>query len=108
MTPLSPQFRVRQRGATAIHSATAGATALRAHIERAGGVTAASVQLGTSKGVVWAWLKRGKVSVKRCVQVSGVLQAPLWDLRPGDWWSIWPEMIGRPGAPAVPTEVSNG
>lgn len=25
-----------------------------------------------------------------------------WDLRPDDWHRIWPELIGAPGAPAVP------
>ena len=24
-----------------------------------------------------------------------------WDLRPGDWHLIWPELIGQEGAPAV-------
>lgn len=27
-----------------------------------------------------------------------------WDLRPGDWHRIWPELIGAEGAPAVPAE----
>ena len=25
-----------------------------------------------------------------------------WDLRPDDWHRIWPELIGKKGAPAVP------
>jgi DNA-binding transcriptional regulator YdaS (Cro superfamily) len=25
-----------------------------------------------------------------------------WDLRPADWHRIWPELVGQPGAPAVP------
>lgn len=25
-----------------------------------------------------------------------------WDLRPTDWWEIWPELIKAKGAPAVP------
>lgn len=25
-----------------------------------------------------------------------------WDVRPTDWWLIWPELIGAEGAPAVP------
>lgn len=25
-----------------------------------------------------------------------------WELRPGDWWKHWPELIGSPGAPDVP------
>lgn len=27
-----------------------------------------------------------------------------WDMRPGDWWRIWPELIDRPDAPAVLAE----
>lgn len=26
-----------------------------------------------------------------------------WDLRPNDWWQVWPEFIGHHGAPAVPS-----
>lgn len=25
-----------------------------------------------------------------------------WHLRPNDWWLIWPELVGRADAPAVP------
>jgi len=28
-----------------------------------------------------------------------------WDLRPRDWYLIWPEQIGSRGAPAVPDEA---
>lgn len=28
-----------------------------------------------------------------------------WDLRPDDWWKIWPELVGKKGAPAVPDTV---
>lgn len=26
-----------------------------------------------------------------------------WDLRPDDWWRIWPELIGIDGAPVIPS-----
>ncbi len=26
-----------------------------------------------------------------------------WDLRPHDWWLIWPELIGAEGAPPPPS-----
>ena len=29
-----------------------------------------------------------------------------WDLRPDDWWEIWPELIDTKGAPAVPEPQS--
>lgn len=28
-----------------------------------------------------------------------------WDLRPFDWWLIWPELVGADGAPECPTEA---
>lgn len=31
-------------------------------------------------------------------------QVRRWDLRPHDWHLIWPELIGKPGAPTVPQE----
>ena len=31
-----------------------------------------------------------------------------WDLRPDDWWKIWPELIGKKGAPAVPEQAKAG
>jgi DNA-binding transcriptional regulator YdaS (Cro superfamily) len=30
------------------------------------------------------------------------LQVRRWDLRPKDWWRIWPELIGIEGAPGGP------
>lgn len=29
-----------------------------------------------------------------------------WHLRPLDWHLIWPELIGTPGAPPIPTTVA--
>lgn len=29
-----------------------------------------------------------------------------WHLRPEDWFKIWPELIGKKGAPKVPTSES--
>lgn len=28
-----------------------------------------------------------------------------WDLCPGNWHKIWPEFIGKKGAPPVPAEA---
>ena len=27
-----------------------------------------------------------------------------WDLRPSDWWLVWPELVGVEGSPSVPAE----
>lgn len=40
-----------------------------------------------------AWLER----------LSGG-QVRRWEMRPDDWYRIWPELVGQPGAPAVPVE----
>lgn len=29
-----------------------------------------------------------------------------WEMRPEDWYLIWPELIGHPDAPPVPVESS--
>ena len=36
-----------------------------------------------------------------CVQIGSLTSGEVtrWDLRPNDWWLIWPELIGSPGAP---------
>lgn len=41
---------------------------------------------------------------ERCVQIEAATDQVVrrWDLRPADWWLIWPELIGVDGAPAVP------
>lgn len=31
----------------------------------------------------------------------------LWDLRPDDWYVIWPELVGSEGAPPVPAEAAS-
>ena len=50
---------------------------------------------------------RGISTASPALARAWVDQAPedrLWDLRPEDWWRIWPELIGTDGAPAVPAE----
>lgn len=34
--------------------------------------------------------------------------ATLQELRPDDWYVIWPELIGVEGAPAIPTPQAEG
>jgi DNA-binding transcriptional regulator YdaS (Cro superfamily) len=63
------------------------------------GVNAASLyQALTGKGAGF--------SPAKCVQIeqSSEKEIRRWDLRPNDWWEIWPELIGVRGAPPVPRE----
>lgn len=43
------------------------------------------------------------VPIERCVPIEHATSGAVrrWDLRPDDWWRIWPELIGTDGAPAV-------
>lgn len=43
---------------------------------------------------------------EQCVAIELATEAAVrrWDLRPSDWFRIWPELIGVEGAPPVPAE----
>ncbi|HML81066.1 MAG TPA: YdaS family helix-turn-helix protein [Thiomonas arsenitoxydans] len=38
-----------------------------------------------------------------CVKIEAETEAAVkrWDLRPGDWHLIWPELVGTEGAPSI-------
>ncbi|NML34538.1 transcriptional regulator [Paraburkholderia antibiotica] len=63
-------------------------------------------QIGGYESDISDW-KQGKqpVPIPRCRAIesatSGEVTRP--DLRPTDWYEIWPELIGAPGSPPVPT-----
>lgn len=48
------------------------------------------------------WLKAGRVPPEHCPAVSDLTGVALWDLRPDDWYRIWPMVIDKKGAPEVP------
>jgi DNA-binding transcriptional regulator YdaS (Cro superfamily) len=46
------------------------------------------------------------VPIPQCVSIEQATEGAVkrWDLRPDDWHLIWPELIGKKGAPEVPQE----
>lgn len=74
-----------------------------------GGVTAFAEALEISTVYLFqlaARQNKREPSPELCVRIEkatfgGVMR---WDLRPTDWWRIWPELISVPGAPAIPKE----
>ena len=51
------------------------------------------------------WIKSDRpIPIPTCVLIEQRTEGAVrrWDLRPTDWWLIWPELIGTEGAPAVP------
>lgn len=82
-----------------------GVSQLDAYLREASTARALASAVGVSDVTVSQWRSRQKVpSPAMAVDVeratSGVVRR--WDLRPDDWWRIWPELIGQPDAPAVP------
>lgn len=44
------------------------------------------------------------VTPERAARIEVVTDGAVmrWDCRPSDWWLVWPELIGKPGAPEAP------
>lgn len=74
--------------------------AIDAAAKACGGLARLAQQIGASTQTVSNWRGRG-APVEQCAAIeratSGVVRR--WDLRPDDWWKIWPELVGQPGAP---------
>lgn len=59
-------------------------------------------EIGVRPVVVSRWKSGAKpIPVKRCLAIERATSGAVrrWDLRPDDWASIWPELIGTEGAP---------
>ena len=61
--------------------------------------------MGVQKQLIVSWRTRG-VPVERCAQLEAETGRAVmrWDLRPDDWHRIWPELVGMPGAPKIPSQ----
>lgn len=64
-------------------------------IAAAGGQSALAGKLGCSPQAVLQWKEQGKAPVGRCVQIERATSGAVTrrDLRPSDWWQIWPELV---------------
>jgi len=73
------------------------------------------VEIATALGIAPSYLSQiasghRPAPPAMCVQIERATFRAVrrWDLRPDDWWRIWPELIGAKGAPRVPREVAHG
>jgi DNA-binding transcriptional regulator YdaS (Cro superfamily) len=70
--------------------------------ESVGGMAKLAALMGEDLQTVWNWQARG-VPVPKCAAMEaacgGVVKR--WHMRPADWYSIWPELVGQEGAPEV-------
>lgn len=81
-------------------------TALARAVDLVGGQVALAAAIGLKQQNIWNWLNRGEgvAPADHCAAIERAADGKVrrWDLRPNDWWRIWPELIGANGAPAVP------
>lgn len=75
-------------------------------IDALGGTTAVARLLGLRSPSVADWRKTG-IPVARRWRLAVIADqrniARRWFVCPADWHLIWPELIGTPGAPPIPT-----
>lgn len=74
-------------------------------IEAAGGPSVVAARLGLSVQAVCNYRdgkRRLPVEYMPVIESMGGMKVRRWDLRPGDWHRIWPELVGAEGAPSVP------
>jgi DNA-binding transcriptional regulator YdaS (Cro superfamily) len=80
-------------------------------IDEYGGPSKVAQLLGVSVQAVCFW-RDGKRSfpVEHCATIAKHSNGKVhrWDLRPDDWFSVWPELVGTRGAPRVPAAEVRG
>lgn len=70
--------------------------ALNEAIEHAGGVSALAVAIGVTQSAVSNWRSRGVfVPPDHCASIETAAKGAVTrrDLRPDDWYRIWPELV---------------
>lgn len=63
---------------------------------------------GTTVSYVRKTVSRGQyIGALTCSRIEYETEQSVmrWDLRPNDWWQIWPELIAHPDAPPIPAEL---
>lgn len=61
--------------------------------------------LGINPVLISQWKKGFRpIPIERCVPIERATEGQVmrWDLRPEDWWQIWPELVCHSNAPEVP------
>lgn len=69
-----------------------------------GSVAALGRKVGVKKAAAHQWLKDRSVPIKHCGPIEEATGGAVmrWELRPDDWYVIWPELVTRKGSPEVP------
>lgn len=73
-----------------------------------GGQASLARALGITPPTVSQWVGGGRpIPLERCPHIEQLTNGEIrrWDLRPDDWFLIWPELINVKGAPDVPVKA---
>jgi len=76
-------------------------------IDALGGTTQVARLLGLKPPSVHEWRAKHiplQWLVLLAVPIEKATAWRRWDLRPDDWYRIWPELVGAVGAPSLPLE----
>lgn len=77
-------------------------------VEALGGTNATAALAGVRPPSVSEWRKAQRIPDDKLIRLAPMLHSrglvARWVLFPTDWHLIWPELIGTPGAPAVPEQ----
>lgn len=76
-------------------------------VEICGGPTKVAAALSVTAQAVCFWRdgkRRLPVEYIPTLERLAGFAVRRWQIRPNDWWLIWPELIGTEGAPPVPAE----
>ncbi len=63
--------------------------------------------IGVHPVMVSQWAAETKpIPVERCTAIEQATARAVmrWDLRPDDWWKIWPELVNAHDAPPLPAK----
>lgn len=76
-------------------------------IKACDGLTKLAQAMGLSPQRITNWRKRG-VPVEHCAELEAITNCAVrrWEMRPNDWFVIWPELIGTEGAPKTDADPS--
>lgn len=65
---------------------------------------AAAIGSGVLRQHVEHWVRAGRIPTEHCRRVQELTGVMCWELRPDDWWRIWPDLRDHKDAPPYPAD----
>lgn len=85
------------------HESTSDESPVGRAIRLLDGPVKAARSLGVERyQTVQSWVREARVPANYAPAVADLTGVPVWELRPDDWYRIWPMLVGTAGAPRPP------